>query len=343
MKSNVIIIVVLSLLSVSCIEPIEIETERKAGQLVVNGYVTDGVGPHFVRLARTVEKEQKTSPVTGGTVVLRDEEGNSETLLEREEGVYVHLGEIIRPSPGMAYHLEISLSNGIQYATLPDTMPTVVGQDSAWFAEGTRNGLRVVNVLAQSNLPVVEKPLFLQWVVEEVYQFSPTDFPDPWNSIPPSCYVYDLVDPQTINLYDGRQFATELIPLQLLAIRNFDHTFRERHFFNVYQRSLSEPAFRYLEKLEIITNQSGSIFDIPPAPVKGNVFRVNDAAEEVLGFFSAVKQDSTQFDTRPGDFDFYTSYPCDYVPFKRRNLYLDECLDCTKLEGSTYAKPSYFF
>lgn len=343
MKSNFLYILILSCLAVSCIEPIDIETDRKAGQLVVNGYVTDGAGPNFVRLGRTVEKELITSPETGGIVVLRDEEGNSETLLEREEGIYVHLGEIIRPKPGNAYHLEIALSNGLRYATLPDTMPTVVGQDSAWFSKGTRNGLRIVNVLAQSTLPKTEKPMFLQWVVEEVYQFSPTDFPDPWNSIPPSCYVYDLVATQTINLYDGREFTTELIPQQLLAIRNFDHTFRERHFFNVYQRSLSEPAFRYMEKIEVITNQSGSIFDIPPAPVKGNVYQVNDPEEQVLGFFSAVKQDSTQFDTYPGDFDFITSDPCDYVPFKRLSLYLDECLDCTKLMGSTYAKPPYFF
>lgn len=330
-------------LSLGCIEPIEIETNRNAGQLVVNGYVTEGAGPHFVRLSRTVQQERTTEPETGALVLLKDGAGNTETLTEGEEGIYIHRGDLIQAVPGQAYYLEIKLSNGLSYATLPDTMPTVVGQDSAWFSKGTRNGLRIVNVLAQSILPKTEKPLFLQWVVEEVYQFSPTDFPDPWNSIPPSCYVYDLVAPQIINLYDGSAFTTELIPQQLLTIRNFDHTFRERHFFNVYQRSLSESAFRYMEKLEVITNQSGSIFDIPPAPVKGNVFRVNDPQELVLGFFSAVKQDSTQFDTYPGDFEFITSDPCDYVPFKRFPLYLDECLDCTKLKGSTYVKPPYFF
>lgn len=343
MKSNLLYILLLSCLAVSCIEPIEIETERNSGQLVVSGYVTDGVGPHYVRLTRTEQTERTPLPEIGATVLLKDEEGNSEFLPETEDGIYLHQGDLIRPKPGKAYHLEITLSNGNAYATLPDRMPTEVGQDSAWFSKGTRSGLRIVNVLAQSVLPKTENPLFLQWVVEEVYQFSPTDFPDPWNSIPPSCYVYDLVAPQTINLYDGREFTTELIPSQLLAIRNFDHTFRERHFFNIYQRSISEPAFRYLEKLEVITNQSGSIFDIPPAPVKGNAFRVNDSEESVLGFFSAVKQDSTQFDTYPGDFDFYVSDPCDYVPFKRLSLYLDECLDCTTLEGSTYAKPPYFF
>lgn len=343
MKSNFLYFLFLSCLSVSCIEPIDIETDRKARQLVVSGYVTDGVGPHYVRLSRTVEKEQITSPETGGTIWLKDENGNSELLSETEEGIYVHLGQVIRPEPGHAYHLEITLRNGLSYATWPDTMPTIVGQDSAWFSTGSRNGLKVVNVLAQSTLPQSEKPFFLQWVVEEVYQFSPTDFPDPWNSIPPSCYVYDWVDPQTINLYDGREFTTELIPRQLLAIRNFDHTFRERHFFNIYQRSLSETAFRYMEKLDAITNQSGSIFDIPPAPVRGNVFRVDKSEEQVLGFFSAVKQDSSQFDTWPGDFEFNVSDPCDYVPFKRTSLYLDECLDCTRLKGATYAKPPYFF
>lgn len=342
MKSTIYILI-LCLLSVSCIEPIEIETDRKAGQLVVDGYITDGVGPHYVRLARTAETQRVTLPETGASVLLKDDEGNTETLSETEEGIYIHRGDLIRPRPGHAYHLEISLSNGVSYATLSDTMPTVVGQDSAWFSQGTRNGLKVVNVLAQSTLPRVERPLFLQWVVEEVYQFFPTDFPDPFNSVPPSCFIFGLVAPQTVNLYDGSSFSTELIPQQLLVIRKFDYTFQQRHFFNVYQRSLSESAFRYMEKLEVLTNQSGSIFDIPPAPVKGNVFRVNDEAEQVLGFFSAVKQDSTQFDTRPGDFEFNASAPCEYIRFKPRGQYLDECLDCSILKGSTYDKPPYFF
>lgn len=334
---------ILSILLAGCIEPIEIETERKANQLVVDGFITNGAGPHYVRLARTSEKIQVTTPEVGALVRLLDGEGNAETLHEIEEGIYRHDGDLLQPSPGQAYHLEIVLGNGAAYATQPDTMPTMVGQDSAWFDQSTRSGLRVVTVNAQSYLPAVESPLFLQWVVEEVYQFSPTDFPDPWNSIPPSCYVFDLVEPQTINLYDGRSFSTELIPQQLLVVRHLDHTFRERHFFNVYQRSMSESAFRYLEKLEVLTNQSGSIFDIPPAPVKGNAFRANDETEEVLGFFSAVMQDTTQFDTYPGDFDFYVSDPCDYVPFKSFGQYLDECLDCTLLKGSTYEKPPYFF
>lgn len=343
MKVRFLYLLILGFLFTGCIEPIEIETVRKGRQLVVDGFVTDGIGPHYVRLARTSETPRVTFPETGASILLKDDEGNSELLEETEEGTYMHRGNLIRPRAGHAYHLEILLGNGVRYATLPDTMPTVVGQDSAWFSQGTRNGLKVVNVHAQSFLPRVEKPLFIQWVVEEVYMFSPVDFPDPFNSVPPPCFIFNLVEPQTINLYDGSRFSTEFIPEQLLRIRKFDHTFRERHFFNVYQRSLSEPAFRYMERLQVITNQAGSIFDIPPAPVRGNAFRVIDSDEQVLGFFSAVRQDTSQFDTRPGDFEFRVSDPCQYLPLTQSSYYLPECLDCSVLKGSTYDKPPYFF
>lgn len=345
MNIRTLLLLFLAALTVGCIEEITVETDRVSGQLIIDGVITGGPGPHQVRIARASEKTQISTPVKYALVTLKDSDGNSEVLVPsaEEDGIYLHLGSLITAQPGKAYHLEVNLIEGQRYATRPDTMPAVVGQDSAWFSQGTENGLRVVNVFAQSTLPVSERPIYLRWAVEEVYQFSPTDFPDPWNNIPPSCYVFDEADPQRINLYDGSRFRTTLIEEHKVAVRKLDQTFRERHFFNIYQRSMSEAAFRYWEQVDIISNQSGSIFDIPPAPIRGNAYSVDNEDEQVLGFFSVVKEDTTRFSTWPADFNFWVSDPCDYEPFKQLFQYPDECLDCTIIEGSTYAKPDYFF
>ena len=331
----------LAMLTGSCITPVEVSTEREAGQLIVDGFVTDGPFTHQVRLARTSPKNRVSEPVAGALVVLRDHLGQAELLQETSEGVYTHTGAVIRPFAGGAYHLEISIGSA-NYATRPDTLPALVGSDSAWFQLGRRYGLQVVDVFASSKLPASEKPLFIQWAVEEVYLFSPTDFPDPFNSIPPPCFVFAMADPQRLNLYDGRQFKTTRIDQHLVAQRDVDHTFLERHFFNVYQRSLSEAAFRYWFQVDEVANQSGSIFDLPPAPVRGNAYRVGDSTEQVLGFFAALKEDTTQFDTYRADFPDLWVDPCVFEPFKPVERYPAECINCLTLPGATYAKPPYF-
>ncbi len=337
-----LVVLLAALLITGCVAPIEVKTERDAGQLVIDGFITDGQGPHKVRLSRTSNKKQLSEPVVGALVVLRDHLGQSELLQETAEGVYTHIGDNIKPVSGGAYHLEITLGSA-KYATRPDTLPALVGSDTAWFRVSRRNGLQVVDVLAASTLPKSDKPLFIQWVVEEVYLFSPIDFPDPFNSIPPSCFVFAMADPQRLNLYDGRQFNATFIEQHLLAQRDVDHTFLERHFFNIYQRSLSEPAFRYWFQVDQVANQSGSIFDLPPAPVLGNGFRVGDSSEQVLGYFAAVKEDTTRFNTYRADFPDIWMDPCIYERFKPIERYPRECVNCLEQRGATYEKPPYFY
>lgn len=327
----------------SCVTPISIDIDRRAGQLVIDGFITEGEGPQFVRLSRASQENRISVAESGALVILHDDEGNSETLTDLGDGNYEFKRRVIQPQEGHAYHLELTLQNGVRYATRPDTMPSSVGRDSAWYTIGSLNGLKIINIMTRSEIPASEKPVFLRWAVGEVYQFSPTDFPDPWNSIPPSCYVTGKVNPQRLSLYDGSRFQISSIEAHQVAQRKIDHTMLERHFFFIYQRSISEAAFRYWEQVDLASNQSGSLFDVPPAAVRGNAYRI-DSDEQVLGIFSAVKQDTTFFDTWPAEFkDLVFEDPCLYTPFKRYSLYPSECLNCLDKKGSSYTKPPYFF
>lgn len=55
----------------------------------------------------------------------------------------------------------------------------------------------------------------------------------------------------------------------------------------VQQMSLSANAFRYLKLIEDQSENTGTLADTPPAPIKGNVTNTKNANEIVLGYFSA--------------------------------------------------------
>src|SRR3546814_14146736 len=81
-------------------------------------------------------------------------------------------------------------------------------------------------------------PVFLRWHVEEVYMLSPTDFPDPFGFVPPSCYIDQQIDPQRILLFSTEGTTVTSLPELFVASRLVDATFKERHYFTTYQSSL---------------------------------------------------------------------------------------------------------
>ena len=63
--------------------------------------------------------------------------------------------------------------------------------------------------------------------------------------------------------------------------------FNELHYFNVFQYSLSESTYEYWNKIDIVSNPTGSIFDKIPADVPGNINEIGSNSE-VLGYFNVA-------------------------------------------------------
>ncbi len=93
-----------------------------------------------------------------------------------------------------------------------------------------------------------------------------------------------------------------------------------------------------------ISNQAGSVLDIPPAAVMGNVFNREDPEEEVLGYVQAVAKDTGVAFTSP---IFLTEVLVE--PYcnsdRRRNSFPPfppECYDCLLFETGSYERPAYW-
>lgn len=114
----------------SCEEVIELDIDPADAKVVVEAEVTQGPGPHFVYLRKTVGiDDDNTFPnVAGATVVLSDDAGTADTLQEFAAGGYAS-GHLVGV-PGRTYTLRI-VTEGNTF-TAQSTMPLPVNLDSAF-------------------------------------------------------------------------------------------------------------------------------------------------------------------------------------------------------------------
>jgi hypothetical protein len=335
-----------------CLGRIDIDTDPLANQLVVSGQVSPVEEENLVELGRTAGTGRLPFPLVGASVILHDDAGNSYTWNEYPEhpGQYKPIG--FSGVPGRTYHIQIILPEGDVYESDPETMPEHSGTDALRYAfeeeefidaEGIVSNLPFIKIYTNATLPDSNAPMFARWSVIECYAIRPTDFPDPFGNVPPPCYVTQAADPQRIVLLNGTELNNPSVENLLLCSRLIDRSFFERHYFTVYQSSMSEQAYDYWRKVNIVANQVGSIFDTPPAAIKGNISKVGGSGEPVLGYFQAVNQTYNRFFLLPGDIPFQIPYTsCLYDPFKSGDQYPGECLDCISVRNSSHVRPDWF-
>lgn len=335
-----------------CLSPSDFRAENQGGRIVVSGQVSNLEGRSHVQLGETSKDNRLPLPVSGALVQLLDSEGEVQNFLEdfQNPGNYRLVSGVA--IPGRTYHIEITLLDGAAYQSAPETVPLVSGSLSTDFeikneeftdSEGTTSFQPFVKVYANTSLPSLSSPTYLRWSVEEVYLLSPTDFPDPFGIIPPPCFVNQNADPQRVVLYNGFEFPTGEIKDELVCSRIVDFSFLERHYFTTYQSSITAQAHEYLRKVNILANQVGSIFDTPPAEIKGNIININNPDEQTLGYFRATHETLDRFFVLPGDFPVPLTFePCTFDGSFNPRDYPSRCIDCLTVRNSSYNRPDWF-
>lgn len=116
---------ILGILSlVSCEEVIDLDLGNAEPRIVIEATITTDPGPYHVRVNRSVNYGELNEfpPISGATLTLTDEAGNSETLEEVSEGLYQV--QAFQGENGKMYGLEV-LHEGKTYEA-SSTMPATV-------------------------------------------------------------------------------------------------------------------------------------------------------------------------------------------------------------------------
>jgi hypothetical protein len=329
-----------------CLSQTDFPTDRKGLEVIISGKISSLDEQTLVSVARTSLTARLPIPVISAQVILIDENAMEVEFRHIGGGIYKPQG--FSPLPGKTYRVQVQI-DGEFYSSTEQVMPLSPPLGKAYFSyrneeivddDGTILSLPIVDIFCDFEIPI-ERP-FIKLSTDEVYVIRPTDFPDFFNSIPPDCFVSQRVDAQSIYLIDPRSSNKKDFTQVLAGKREVDESFLLRHYFIVTLESTSYETYEYWRKARALVSQVGSIFDTPPAQLRGNVKSMDDPSRIVWGNIEVVNASQTRFYILPSDLPIFIPDKCPYIPGKELFEYPDKCLNCLSVKGSTNVPPPWF-
>lgn len=334
-----------------CVDPFEFQNEEPPNLLIIDGQLTLSSEPHFVKLNLLGEfGSGPGAPVTGAEVVLFEEEGTQENYQEVEPGVYRLDGQIIQAKSGNTYFIEIQLSNGAIYRSIPEKMPTPIGLEQLDFAfsrkevfndAGNLFEQEVVDLFINTGSFPVNATTYLRWTYDEMYSFTDMSC----GPLDPSrtCYIPLVSEPLRIELFTDENVEVDRLEQRQIGSKDFDlgsEEFAFKHYFSVFQHAIPKSVHTFWTEVAKVANREGSIFDAPPAAIQGNIRNTKDQNELVLGLFELAATDTIRKFVLREDLEIFERLG-DYCPINL-GLAPRECCNCMVLPGATMERPDWF-
>lgn len=345
------LIYILLLLPIACIDPYPVDVPEGAQLLTVEGIIHTGPGPHAITLTRSDTYgsifEGLVRPVSGATVVVRDNEGRITFL---EEGAEAR-GSYFTPSGfraeiGKSYTLQIQTVEGKVYTSLPERVESVPEISKVQIktltvpVEGEVIPKSGVQLVAEINDPADQNNFYFwrngkaTYILEtrpDLFTLRPTQTnPDRTPAPKPccfTCYRTEVSNNQSLFIAQDDNFngLTTRIPAAFIEDDGFRfvNTFR----IDLKQYAISQNAYRFLRLVKQQAEISGSIFDPPPATIRGNMISLDNPNEVVLGYFMAGGEASKTVYIKRNDLTFT----------QNKAIIADDCLT---VPGTTVDRPS---
>ncbi len=362
------LLVLISLLVVTCNEVIDLDTDQEGGELVIFGRISNSNIGNYVEISRTVDYGGEPEPVSEAEVKIYDEDGNVECLVLESQGRYILIGDILERNVGDSFRLEVNLLGETYTSPFQKISPVIARDELSWqIAEETEINPAgaevvrdVVQLFATTTIDELPEEFYLRWTIEEAYTHIGTALPSSHfpRYTPAQCYVIQDLSEQDIFLLDGTRVRNTNLNDRYLVSRVIDNSFAVKHYFNLIQSALNKETYEYWSQVNSIIARNGSIFDVPPAGIPGNISSTN-TEENVLGFFEAIGVDTARILLTNDDIPIFFEDPCEIntprefvdvtsVPFEcvaclvERKILPLECIFCFAAPGFTSKRPSYF-
>jgi hypothetical protein len=313
---------VIWLLSGSCVTQFIPETDERQEILVVEGLITDQPGINTVKLtkSRPLADKRPAYPYRGCTLTITDDLENIYSLTEIAAGIYVTDSSQFQGIQGRKYKLVIRTNDqfpvNYSYESLPMEMKPVPPIDSLFYEKITikeTEKLEPIEQGCQIYLNTYDPAgicKYYRWDYIETWKFQL-----PYSVLNSVCWVTNKSG--TINIKKASVMAQERItryPLNFIS--NLTDRLNVKYSIMVNQYSLNEDEYIYWERLQNISEEVGSLYDITPASIPGNIFCTTDANEKVLGYFSVSARSTKRFfieDYFRGQVDIYSKCPSDTI------------------------------
>lgn len=341
MKKNISIKSILQLLMifsiVSCTEPYALQSNTYESALVVEAVLTNEAKQHEVKLTKTYRLEENENEVETGAVVKIYGDDGSVQDFEEIDGIYKSTN-IFQAIAGVKYKLTIETSNGNNYVSNVETLTTVTPLEEITASAVTNNGVRGVEIAANSYDPL-NTSKYYRYTYEETYKvivprWSPNKLTftsdneiiislrdDPQTR---TCYTTNksnnIILASTIEMTEDRvtNFPVKFIPQNNYSIAN-------RYSILVKQYVESFNSYNFYRILKSFSNSGNVLSQIQPGFIYGNIQCTNNPNEKVIGIFNVASVSSKRI-----FFNYEEIFPGELFPD-----YLDTC-DIKEFDSSCF-------
>jgi len=331
-RSKLFILLFFAVTLFTCIDPYSPKLDKFQSLLVVDALVTDEDISNYVYLSRTKSTAGEVAEkVTGATVIIKDDLGNSTTLTEFSAGEYKTDSLYFRGVAGRYYILYIETADGADYESESCCLYPSEDIDSIYYIKDnkikdneTREGISIYvhsKGGSESNL--------CRWTYKEYWKFN-IPSPKRYNYVSGARITPVIVENETCWKKDESDEiiikSSESGASLPLLFRLSDETdrFTVQYCIMVRQLSVSKSEYEFWSRMKQVVESGGDIFDKQPFQINGNIHNINDNEERVLGYFqvSAVKEKLryiTKKEIDKLDLPMYR-YDCKKVFFAKEDL-----------------------
>jgi hypothetical protein len=315
-------LLMIPLLAWGCVSKFIPEINENTEAVVVDGLITDQPGSDTIKLYKTIPlgKKAEADPVEGCIVTISDDLGNSYDLFETSPGIYITDADEFCGTIGRKYTLRIFTSgisgNKYTYESVPMEMKPVPPIDTLWYEkvlieEETpySNRKEGCNIYLDTHDPL-DKCTYYRWDYRETWEMQiPYYVP---NKV---CWV----SKQSGNIMIKNTSVLSENRISRFPVKSVSHEsdrLNIKYSILVNQYSLNDNEYVYWEKIQNIVEEVGSLYDITPASVPGNIYCLEDPNEKVLGYFSVSAKTSKRIfidDYFSGQANLYLECPMDTV------------------------------
>ena len=301
-----------------CVEPFrpELEIEDTDRLLVVEGMISDDIGPFSVRLTSSIPVYDDLLvvvsdylPVSGASVQIADDMGNVYQLYEVDNGWYESEEKDLQGIPGNTYVLMITTADGRQYESTAESLKE--GPDIAnvyheqvqhvYFEKEEPYEETWLNILVDTK-PSGDGIMYLKWDFEETWEFEmPTIVTvnhHPWDIGPRQTTEVIDVDFEKKHCWVSESSKSILVKSTVdspeNAVKSFvlqsigppDDRLNIKYSILVKQYYLDREMYEYFKRIRESNEETGGIYEKTPAQIKGNIQCCNGEGS-ALGYFLA--------------------------------------------------------
>jgi hypothetical protein len=349
MKKGFLLFLILQVFN-SCIDKVDLKDSATTPKLIVDGIITDQPGPYSVKLSYSVpySSDSLTRPVEKAQVTILEVGGKSANLTEIEPGFYRTDTLAIRGVVGKSYFVRIRTADGKTYESKPEQILPPLPIDTFYTRfVGIQNVLNdqetdFFEIFIRAKDPAAQRNYYRwKWIHYEKLTFCRNRLTQNGagrflirNRCCTDCWRIEPCS-DCINIADDELSDGKFIDKR---IGTAPYTSTDPFYMLLEQYAITYEYHRFWQNASSQIFNTGGIFDSPPIQVQGNVANINDANEQVAGYFAAAG-----LTVRPVYIDRSNTgkLPPDPNPFDVTEIIESACFECAGLYRTRTKPPAW--